>query len=465
MRFRADSLAIVGVLLVTACVTYRPQPIDPGAVSAEISQRELDPQVVQEELARIAPQAHWNGVTWDRLSLFAEALHFNPRIAEARSAARSAAASARAARVGPAWTLTLTGEYTRHAIESSPWLYGATSDVPLDLGERRSARIESSNLAAEIARYDYLEAVWSVRISLQRTLAERLLASHEVEVSATLTQIRVRQLAAVERRVFAGEAARAEMERVRADAAADARRLSDSQARLAQANGALAEALGVPASALANATLEWVGFETPNPDETALAERIKLDALLSRADVLRAVAAYDQSESMLQGEVARQFPAIHIGPGYTWERGLVKLPFTLGLVLPPLDLNQHAIAAAEARRAEAGHHLESVVAADQAAIDAAIVESAAARTALSRIRADELPTARSFAREADTAMDQGAIDRVDWAAAQAGEQLAELAEIDALRRVHAAEASLEDALRRPLEGPELRLASLHGDKQ
>jgi CRISPR system Cascade subunit CasA len=143
----------------------------------------------------------------------------------------------------------------------------------------------------------------------------------------------------------------------------------------------------------------------------------------------------------------------------------VKLPFSVALVLPPLDLNHSAIAAAEARREEAGHHLESVVAADQTAIDAAIVESAAARTALSRIRADELPTARNLAHQADSAMDQGAIDRVDWAAAQAGEQLSELAEIDALRRVHAGDAALEDALRRPLEGPELMLANPQGDKQ
>jgi outer membrane protein TolC len=181
-------------------------------------------------------------------------------------------------------------------------------------------------------------------------------------------------------------------------------------------------------------------------------------ALLARGDVLRQVAAYDQAEADLRAEVAKQWPELHVGPGYTWERGLVKIPFSLGLSLPPLDLNRKAIAAAEARRTEAGIRLEAVIAKSQAAVDAALIERDAARAALARVRSVDIQTATRVATQADRELANGAIDRVDWSAARAGLHLAELAEIDALRRVHAADAALEDALRRPLDGPELLIA-------
>ena len=171
--------------------------------------------------------------------------------------------------------------------------------------------------------------------------------------------------------------------------------------------------------------------------------------------MLKAVVAYDQAEAELRGEVAKQFPAISLQPGYTWERGLVKLPFSIGLVLPPLDLNRHAIDAAEAKRAEAGRRLEAVVATAEAAIDAALVETHAARASLLHIRTVERVAADRLAAQADRELAAGAIDRTEWAAAQAGAREARASEIVALARVHAADAALEDALRRPLEGPEM----------
>ena len=61
--------------------------------------------------------------------------------------------------------------------------------------------------------------------------------------------------------------------------------------------------------------------------------------------------------------------------------------------------------------------------------------------------------------QADRELSAGAIDRTDWAAAQAGARQAITSEIDALARVHAADAGLEDALRRPLEGPEMAIVT------
>jgi outer membrane protein, heavy metal efflux system len=443
---------------VVGCASYHAAPLAPEVIAGRYASRGFDADAVRTELARIAPTAVWDGQTWDRLSLFAAALAANPSVAEARARAASAQAAARAARAGPAVSLTLTAEYARNPPESSPWLYGVTSDVPLDIGARRGARVSAAQFVALAARYDFSEAVWLTRMAIRRALAERILAAREEQIGEELMRLRERQVSALERRFEAGEAARSELERVRTEASVDARHMTDAEGRLIAARLALAQALGVSSAAIDNAPLTWDGFDSPVAPEEAEVTRLREAALLARGDILRAAAAYDQAEAELRGAVARQWPELHLGPGYTWERGLVKLPLSVGLTLPSLDLGRNEVRAAEAHRTEAGAHLEAVVAGAQSAIDGALSERAAARGALVRVREADLHAARLAAEQSDREIADGAIDRVDWAAAQVGLRLAQLAEVDALRRVHEADASLEDALRRPLDGPELAIA-------
>jgi CRISPR system Cascade subunit CasA len=336
--------------------------------------------------------------------------------------------------------------------------------VPLDLGQRRASRMDAAGFAAMAARYDYAEAVWSARMHIVQALSDALLAAREEAAGQVLQSMRARQLAALQARVAGGEALRSDLERLRADAAADARRVVEAQAKRLAALSALSEAVGVAPAQLQAVQLAWDRFEEPAELPAGDRAGSPLD-LQARADVLRAVSAYDQAEADLRLEVARQWPELHVGPGYTWERGLVKLPFSVALVLPPADLNRANIAAAEARRVEAGVHLEAVVARAQAAHDKALIEATAARESLKRIRAVDAPTAQRFAQQADKEIAEGSIDRVDWSAAQVSLQLAKLAEIDALRRVHAADAALEDALRGPLDGPELQITAQAGERR
>jgi len=446
---------LLSALSLSACASYAPAPIEPSAFAAEARTRTLNLAQVRERVASIAPDAGWSGPRVDRLALFASALLNNRDIAAARAGVDSAQAAAKASRVGPAATLTLSAEYARSAAESSPWLFGGAIDIPLDVGARRKARVTSFDLAVDVARYDYADRIWSVRMAVRRALADYFIAERQAVAYQRVTQVRARQQAAMENRVNAGEASRAELERVRADGADAVRRAADAVNSSRAARQSLATALGVPVEALNDVTLSWTDFDKPADDPgVGVTEAIRTAATLSRADVLKAVAAYDQAESDLRAEVARQYPAISIAPGYTWERGLVKIPVSLGLVLPPLDLNRGAIATAQAKRTEAGRKLEAVVAGSLAAVDAALAETRAARDALRKVRSVELVAASRLASQADRELAQGAIDRTDWAAAQAGAGLARISELDALARVHAADAGLEDALRRPLEGPE-----------
>lgn len=449
-------------LLVSACVPYRPQPISPALIVERRAALVIDAAAVSDRVAQLAPSRKSGAISWDRLSLFAASTLYNPDIVAARAALDTAAANARVARVWPNATLTLTTEYARDPSAGSPWLFGGALDIPLDIGGRRGARAAVADLSVLAARYEVAESIWTARIAIRRALANRFIADREIALLSDLVQVRDRQFAAMERRVGAGEASRGELERVRADGADAVRRLTDAEGKRRGAMHALAAAIGVSEPAVATLSLEWDGFEAAAPDPAShMSQDARLEAVLARADVLKAIIAYDQAEAELRGEVAKQFPAISLQPGYTWERGLVKLPFSIGLTLPPLDLNRHAIDAAEAKRAEAGRRLEAVIAAAEAAIDSALVETRASRSSLFHIRSVEVPAASSLAAQADRELAAGAIDRTEWAAAQAGAREARASEIASLARVYEAEAALEDALRRPLTGPEMMIEAGH----
>ena len=442
----------------SGCMSYAPAPLTPAAVLHEQATAALDEAAVRNEITRLAPGAEWDGRRLDRLSLLAAALTANPEIAHARATATAAAAEAKAAHVLQGPTLLLTTEYAFNAPEASPWQLGVGGDILLDTGVRRQSRINTAELSAKIAVFDYTDTAWLVRLRIRSALAQHLLARKESEAANLLVALRERQLTAMQRRLSAGTAAHTDVERARAQLATDRRRLADAEARAAVTALQLAAAVGVAPGAIDESTLSWPEIDAPQKLTSPLPATCLAAALLARPDVSRASLAYDQAEEALKSAVASQYPQLHLGPAYAWERGLKKLPFVLSLSLPPLDLNHAAIAAAEARRLEAGYALEVVVAAAGTAVELAQQDYAAAWIQLEQAR-QQRQIADRLAAQADTAIGAGAIDRFEWNTAQSGRMVAELDELTAAQNVRSAETSLENALRRPLDGPELAITS------
>lgn len=454
------TLAAVATLsgCLSGCVSYEPAPLTPAALMDKQASANIDEAAVRDEITRLAPGTEWDGRRLDRLSLLAAALTSNPEITHARATATAAAADAKAARVLQGPTLLLTTEYAFNAPEASPWQLGVGGDILLDTGVRRESRINTAELGARIALFDYTDTAWSVRLRIRSALAQHLLARKESEAANGLAALRERQLTAMQHRLSAGTGAHTDVERARAQLATDNRRLADAEARAAAAELQLAAAVGVAPGAIDESALTWPEIDAPGKFIGPL-PAICLDAaLLARADVSRASLAYDQAEEALKSAVAAQYPQLRLGPGYAWERGLKKLPFVLSLSLPPLDLNHAAIAAAEARRLEAALALEVVVAAAGTAVELAQQDYAAAWIQLEQAR-QQRQIADRLAAQADTAISAGAIDRFEWNTAQSGRMAAELDELTAAQSVRSAEASLENALRRPLDGPELAITT------
>lgn len=430
-RARLSAALLTAALMTQGCAHYAPAPIALDALPRRLDAARLDDKPP--------------GVAWTSTDLLAAAMSRNPTIAEAAAKYRTAQAAAKAARVGPSITLTLTAEYAKDPSASSRWLYGAGSDIPLDIGPRRDARLSSADLTAVQALYDFGEALWTVRTALRRAIVARQAADEELTLALAWSDLRRKRADRLERRVVAGEDDRSAALVARADLNTAERRVAEARSRRDAADSDLAGALGLTPQAVRALALTP---ETPSADPEDLVARRRA-AALNRRDVLRAVIDYDLAEQALRLEIARQYPEIHIGPGYTWERGLTKLPFNLGLVLPPTDLNRAAIAQAEAKRAEAGRSLEAVQAAALGGVDQAQTALASARALETRIARDEMKTVERQAAGALRAARAGETDMTDALQAQAAVIETQLALADARKTSALAVVDLEDALRAP----------------
>lgn len=447
--------AIAPPLLLSGCAQYEARPVDLPAIVQSRTALTLDEPGIETVRDRIAPGAAI-GTGRDRLWLLAAILAHDPKVAAAKAGIATAQAHAKAERHVVAPTLTLTSEYANDPTTSSPWLIGGAVDLPLDLGGRRGARLRSTDLGVVIARYDFADIVWAERLAARRALIDHFIAERRIAIGEQALVLRDRQLATAERRLKSGEASKVEVETARLTRGAVARDIALAQSQLAQSNETIATILGAPAEAISDRNWVWNDFDRP-ADAAEISGDARTAAIAGRADVLKALADYDRADAAYRGEIAKQFPALTVSPGYTWERGLVKLPLSVGLVLPPFDLNRHAIAAAARVREEAGKHLEEVVATADNAIASALVERDQALSALRDVRDHDLPVAQAIARRADDRLRLGDIDRLEWAEAQAALLDARVREVDALAREQIAEAALEDAMRKPLEGPEMMM--------
>jgi outer membrane protein TolC len=458
LRLPGGALGLVAALL-AACAHYTPHPRPAARLAVDFTQRTLSDPQLRARLDQQLPARAWPRSQWDRADLLVAMLYFNDGLAAGRAGARVASAGTRTAREHPNPTVTLMSEYANQHDGTPLWLWAVVTDWLLDAGARRGARISLADLNAQRAGYDLAELTWKQRSALRRAAADLLITEREIALRETVNTDRQAQLGMSRRRLEAGAATRGDLDRLVRDALQDEQQLHDARRRASLARSALAVAVGVPVKALESLKLGWEQLADPPAFDAALLERARDDALLARADVHGAVVAYSMAEQALRLEVARQYPDVHLGPAYTWDHGIRRYQFNLGLTLPLLNRNAGAIGEAEAWREEAGAHLEATVALAWQEIDEAIRQWRLARARLTEARGPVYDAAQHIYAETVRGFDAGANDRTELVAARVAQTLAELQVLDALRTAQEALATLEDALRRPLEGPELTLTA------
>lgn len=460
MRFLKTCTAGAMCSLLAACMHVPPAPVSLDAKVTEAAATGFDREKVAQTARAIAATAPVAADAPDRLSLLAALILYDPRIAQAQKALAVAQREALSSRKVGSPSFSLTGQYSNDPT-TEPWQGSIGASLPLDYGGVRAARLTRADVAVLIARDDLAETIWAERMAARASLIDGLIARRRQALLTHQVALREQILQALDARLHAGEGTAIERDTARIALRQTQRALEDTRWLAADARARLATTLGLPQAALAGVEFQWDDFADPQANapvpDAALAHR----AVVSRADVLRSVAAYDQSEADLRGELARQYPQVTLQPSMTWAGGPMTLPFGLGLSMPSWDRNRATIRAAVARREAAGAAIHTAVTNALGAIDTAGQESRAARVALDHVRNGEWPAALSAARRAEQRRSVGETGRIEALTMQAGALDAEITLTDALGRVQKADAALEDALRRPLSGPETRIDMLN----
>lgn len=444
--------AIIALGLVAGCARFHPQPLSPAETAAGLESRSLDNPDLKAFLEKNLKRelSTWPAAKWDFEMLTLAAFYYQPSLDVAR--ARWAVAEAGKITAGgrPNPTLNVTPGYNTTTLTPSPWMPLGSLDIPIETAGKRGYRIAQAAGLSESARLNIASVAWQVRSGVRRSLAA-LQAAQEAEVLLREQQgFQTQNLGLLERQHEAGAVSAFEVSQ--AGIAADNARLAlrDAERQSAEVRVQLAEAVGVRASALEGVKFTFESWGEL-PGEAALADA-RRQALLNRSDILSGLADYAASQAALQLEIAKQYPDVHLQPGYQFDQGDNKWSLGITVELPVLNQNQGPIAEAKARRAEAVARFNALQASVLSEIDRAV---AGYRAALQkRADADEL-LARSQKQEqrSRAMLDAGEISKGDLVALRLQLSASALARLDALVKSQQALVQLEDALQSPLGLP------------
>jgi outer membrane protein, heavy metal efflux system len=452
---RAAAFAALLAMVLTACTAPARVPLEPAGTLHDFSARRLD-----QPLPGLPPPT----AGWDRSQWLSAALQLNPELAEGRAVVAAAGAAERTAAERPNPTLELFAEYLTSAAQSGAWLYGLSLDFLLrQPGERRRAR-ERAALESALAQSDLSESIWQVRSALRQALLEVASAHDESALLESLIDERRALLESDRARLRLGDIARAQLLTDELELSHAQQRAQQCRTRGIDARARLAAAVGVPAAALDAVPVRWDDWAAIEALRVATPERWRSEALIGRPQIVHALREYDLAETRLQSEVARRWPEVHLTPAYAWggegvrEDALNDIAresaVGVSFELPILNQHQGPIGEALARRTAAAEHMKAVQAGVFAQIDRAELAWPAARQAW----ADTLKAAGIAERQQraeERALAAGASERPSVLAAQIAATEARLLVLQAAYTAQLAFGALEDAYRRPLEGPEI----------
>jgi outer membrane protein TolC len=319
-------------------------------------------------------------------------------------------------------------------------------DIPIETVGKRGYRLAQAARLCDAARFNLAATAWQVRSRVRKSLLA-LYAASEREASLKRQEaIQVESVRLLESQLQAGAVSPFEVTQARVALNQTRFALHDAEKQAAMSRVQLAEALGLAPAALDGVTLNFDEFKQYPGDVPDLAARRQ--ALVNRADVLGALSEYAASQSALQLEIAKQYPDVHLSPGYEYDQGDNKWGIGLSLELPALNQNQGRIAEAEAKRKEVAAEFNALQARVLSEIEQAVagyrasVKKAEAAGSLNEELATQLRTAQGM-------LDAGEISKVELAQRQLELTTAALAQVDARLQAQEALGALEDALQSP----------------
>lgn len=355
-------LLILALFFVTSgCVKYHPKPISSSENAAALEARSLNiPELKQFlETNLHHPLASWPLKTWDFPTLTLVAFYYHPDLDVARAKWGVAKAAIKTAGGRPNPTISFVPEYaTNSDIGTSPYLFGFSFDIPIETAGKRGYRMAKAEHESDAARLNIAMVAWQVRSRLRTSLLN-LYAARQAEGVLNRQLILLKDnLRILKDRISQEALSPLAFNEAELQINQTLINLREEQKKYAEARVQVASALGLPVSAIQSMKIDFKDFDRlpVNPTDP----EIRRQALLNRPDILASLQSYAATESALQLEIAKQYPDIHISPGYNFDQGENKWVLGISITPPLFNQNQGPIAEAQARRKEAAANFNAL---------------------------------------------------------------------------------------------------------
>jgi outer membrane protein TolC len=443
---------VLASVLLAGCARFEPRPLAPGQTAADLEQRSLaNPALrtlLEENLKRGLP--NWPPAEWNEQMLTLVAFYFHPSLDVARAQWGVARAGLTTAAGRPNPVLSAVPGLSQNPIGTSPWEPLVSLEVPLETAGKRGYRIAQAGQLSEAARLNLADAAWQVLSHLRLSLLDYAAARQRAGLWQQQLELQEQIVTLLEQRLRLGAVARTDLTLSRLALTRAEADYADATRQTAEARVRIAEALGLPLQGVEGAEFRFPLALAPDAAGDLTSAQARRQALLGRADILSALAEYAASQSALQLEIARQYPDVHLHPGYMFDEGEHKWTLGLSMELPVLNRNQGPIAEAKARREEAAARFVALQARVIAQIDGALAARAAALDQLRR-QGQLTQLAREQSAAAEALFKAGAADKLELASAQLEAGASNLVFLEAQVKARQAVAQLEDAIQRLLQ--------------
>jgi outer membrane protein TolC len=390
----------------------------------------------------------WPPKTWDLQTLSLAALYFNPALESARARAAGAEAALVTAGARPDPSLSIAPGIP------TPYLLTLDFAFPIETAGKRGHRIQVARSLDQAARFDLADSAWTIRSGVRIALVNYLLACRSLESLRSEEKVREDQVNILDQIFSAGEIPRQSVDLARVELSKTRLAMAAADSQMRETKAALAAAVGLSVAALQSVDFSWPNLDSPPSAQSLALGEVHRSAVVNRLDLRRSLAQYAAAEAALQLEIARQYPDINIGPGYTYEEKHSFFTVGFSTTVPLFNRNQGPIAEAEARRNEAAaaflERQAQIIAKSERALavyTAALGELAEAES-LRKLQGTQLQTMQQTIRAgADNRLSLDNVEIQTWVLARA--------QLDALARAQRALGELEDAVQRPLDPGEI----------
>ena len=444
------------LVLIAGCAHYEPQPLIPDGLARSFEARSFSDAGLLRYVGQHAAAGSSRANGWNLSTLTLSAFYFSPDLDVARARWGSVKAAEVTAGQRPNPVLQLPFGYNSSAAAgTSPYLYGLALDIPIETAGKRGYRVARAEQLSDAALAQIGVAAWQVRNRLRNALLDLYAADREGVILRQQESLQQRILTLMEQRLSLGAAAGPDVALARANWARSQIGTAQAASRAQAARAAMASAIGVPLDALDKLAIGFDTFDQAPPGEPDA--DVRRQAVLNRADLRAALATYEASQAALQLEIARQYPDIHIGPGYTFDAGQNKFSLSVsGISLPVFNRNEGPIGEAQARRKEAAAQFTALQA--KAIVDTEQTVQAYRSAQALLALGDGLQTAAERAlRSTGQAFNSGETDRLALLSAQSSVEASRLARVQAWVAVQRAVGQSENVLQRPLDAADAQV--------